>query len=122
MRFLVSALFVILLSQTASAQLIGQCSLSQLAEKAGDCTQCPPGGQGYANCTVEESTYDASCVGICLLNRTCVPTATENLPVYILYMCIDDCDDPLFPSCAKSPSPVQVLDDDVPIACGCNLQ
>lgn len=89
-------------------------------ETVGTCAACPPGGQGYGNCTLKEVTYDAWCEGMCLLNRTCTPSGTVNLPVYLLYECISSCNHETNPQCQESPVPVQVLYADVPAGCQCS--
>lgn len=116
---LLIALIAVTLVPTASGQLVGRCTLQELAETVGSCAVCPPGGQGYGNCTLKEVTYDAWCEGMCLLNRVCATSETQDLPVYILYECISTCDHPSNPQCEENPVPVQVLYANVPAGCQC---
>lgn len=114
------AVFVFAVAVGATfAQQIGNCQLHELTDQAGNCTTCPPGGSGYENCTIEESTYDAYCAGMCLLHRVCVFSATENLPVYIKYYCVSDCSNQEFPECSREANPRVVLYDDMPTGCEC---
>ena len=120
MKCLAGAALAIILTQAAQAQLT-MCSLNQLPEQIGDCTACPTVEEPY-NCTEEEITYDAWCDGACLFGRQCKPSETEYREVYVLRVCISDCDDPYFPECSRAPDNVQVLNGYVPSACGCTTE
>lgn len=114
MRLLLALLMTFLGTQFAAAQFV-QCTLYQLAESYGTCEQCPPGDA----CDERELTYDAWCAGYCLFTQRCEETDTEPRAVYVLYLCISDCDHPLYPECQLDPNPVMVIVDEVPSECGC---
>lgn len=119
MRCLTALLLAAFLTQAAKAQQnFGDCTLRQLVDQIGNCTQCPSGGQSE-NCTNEEITYDAYCAGMCLFGKECEPSDTEIFAVYKLNLCISDCADPYFPECSRDPYPAQIIYDTVPTACGC---
>ncbi len=119
MRLVFCALLCSVFANPALGQIIGNCTLHELADTAGDCLACPPGGSGYANCTIQETTYDSWCAGACLYNRICVADEHENVPVYIEYVCMSACGDSGEPECSLPEIPVEILYSWMPSGCVC---
>ena len=104
----------------ANAQIVvRECRLVQFLQQLGDCSECPPGGIGFENCTQMEITLDQHCSGACLSPYVCGPAAEELMPYDWLYICDNHCDDPLFPECHTPLDPIRVLRDVLPTSCGC---
>lgn len=116
---LVCLLALASLSCTASGQLIiGECKLVQVYQRIGSCSDCPPGGMIFENCTEMEVTLNQYCIGGCVWPWTCTVTAQATVEYYWHFTCLSNCDDPFFPSC-EEPGFDDVLETVLPLSCGC---
>ncbi len=116
----VAGLVAVSAAQRASAQVVvRECTLVQFVQQLGDCSECPPGGIGFENCTQMEITLDQHCSGRCLVPYVCGPTQQALMEYDWLYICDNHCDDPVFPECHTPVDPIRVLYDTLPTSCGC---
>lgn len=114
-RWSIAGFIILFMAQSASAQLMGQCTLHSVLDFSGDCAYCP-GDESY--CTELIIVYDAWCSGLCLMGYVCEVTETEYVTVYSVYQCDSHCNDPQGPFCQQGPL-VDSLRAWVPKSCGC---